>query len=205
MKPTDSFAEFFSAFFLLVNQMPNMPESERIQELNEKITIEFRLAIVNSKSFDTLNDYKVHLEETELNINHLNNRKVSTAPQAKTFSFKVYARPVALPKLFKRAAMPGRTRPRDKLEFKAFGNIFARESQKPDGEKKCWGCGEEGHVVKNCDKPQTRDPWLRKEVKVEANAIKLESMEAYYMQFEEPSDHSSEECGSDSDLDESEN
>ena len=137
MKPIDSFAEFFSTFFLLVNQMPNMSESEKIQKFNEKIITELRLTTANNKSFDTLNDYKVHLKKTELNINYFNNRKISITSQIKIFSSKVYARFAALPKLFKRATMPGRTKPKNKLKSKAFGNIFARKNQKSDEKKKC--------------------------------------------------------------------
>ena len=83
MKLKQFFAEFYSNFILLTNQLKNCIDQIKLKNLKNKISTSLIQATINSESFNFLLIYKKHLQIIDINLNR---RRLATQFLSKYFT-----------------------------------------------------------------------------------------------------------------------
>ena len=74
MKSDQIFSNFYSEFILLTNQLSNAIQKFKIENLRDKIIEELKLVTVNIDKFDSLLNYKNHLQSIYLMLSHIESK-----------------------------------------------------------------------------------------------------------------------------------
>ena len=163
MESGQTFADFYSEFILLANQLRNATEGSKMEDLGDKITEELKLATANSGTFDSLLDYKKHLQSTYIKLSHIESESQSSSKAAAKAANRAGRTARTTDVLLR---MLPKTKFHTDVEKEALKNLTNYSSHS----QKCWGCGGD-HLLADCPNPTKKTRWVQKRFKTEVASL----------------------------------
>ena len=174
MKSEQFFAEFYSNFILLTNQLKNCIDQIKLKNLKNKISTSLTQATINNEFFNFLLIYKKHLQIIDINFNR---RRFAIQFLSKYFTKSAESFIKSISRIDRTAKnidmllrMLFKSKIYINMKYEAVKNFVIKSKNS----RNCWNC-EESHLLIDCSDFSKKKKWIKKKFKQEI--ISLEKID----------------------------
>ena len=161
MKSEQFFAEFYSKFILLTNQLKNCIDQIKLKNLKNKISTSLTQTTINNESFNFLLIYKKHLQIIDINFNR---RRFAIQFLSKYFikSVKSFIKSIfRIDKTVRNIDMLLRMLFKSKIYINMKHETVKNLVIKFKNNRNCWNC-EEFYFLIDCFNFSKKKKWIKK-------------------------------------------